>query len=218
MRNCGELFSDVRSNTGIANDNRFSDAKLFVLINQAMREIRRVIFLSNPTNCPFCVVKVVPLVSGQEAYDLPSDIFAVSSIVDVKLTFNNTGIGVYTSRSLRRLSVAERAREGGYTIIDHQLYLSPMSDSSVYNSMLMTYLPVHSALEVLSDEPDLPDVCEEYITWYMERRIQAINSSTDVGMTTSFTEEQRNAIGMLFADTGSDPIFPPIQDDTYINY
>jgi len=218
MRNCGELFLDVRENTGNVNNARFSDNKLFVLINQAMREIRRVVFLSNPTNCPFSKTTLIPLVGGQESYDLPTDIFSLSSIMDVKLTFNNSGIGTYTSRSLRRLSVAERAREGGYTIIDQKLYLAPVSDSTVYNNILLTYLPVHASLEDLDQVPDLPDICEEYLTWYLERRIQAMDSSTDVGMVTSFTEEQRNAIASIFSDSGSDPIYPPITDDTYINY
>lgn len=215
MKTCAQILAEVRFNAGKLNDTvNYTDARLLSILNHAVREIYKIVFISNPANCPLCKITTINLVSGQESYSLPSDIFAISSIADIRLV---SADGNYNSRPLRRLPVADRARDYGYVIINKKLYLSPMSDASNFSKIMITYLPSPDDL-LLTDEPDLPDACEEYIIDYMERRIQKNDSSSDLSVSISFTEEQKNMLIGIFGDVSQDALYPPITDDTYMSF
>lgn len=215
MMTAAEMIAEARFNANVNDTNKFNDTAMLRILNHAIKEVYKIVYRSNPANCPFCTIAEIILIEGQESYPIPMDIFALSCIYDMRMVENN---GNYSSRPLRRLPISARAREYGYSIVNKTFYISPKTDASVYQKILMTYLPNPIAIDTLTDSPDLPDACEEYLISYMEKKIQAIESSSDVQIATGFTQEEKVGLAEIFSVTSGDPDYPDISDETYVAY
>lgn len=63
---------------------------------------------------------------------------------------------------------------------------------------------------------ELPDFCESFLLSFVERKIQAIESSSDVSTAGAFTQEEAQIIRDLFSTTSKDAIYPPITNTDYL--
>lgn len=64
---------------------------------------------------------------------------------------------------------------------------------------------------------ELPEETEPLLTAFVERKIDAINSSIDLPNSQVFTQEEKDLVIQLFSDKDNDVQYPPITDSTYIN-
>ena len=71
--------------------------------------------------------------------------------------------------------------------------------------------------KVATSHSELPENCEPLLTSFVERKIQAIDSSSDLNSADVYTEEEKNTIRSLFAKSEHDAKYPSIVDDTYLN-
>lgn len=63
---------------------------------------------------------------------------------------------------------------------------------------------------------ELPEFCEKFMLIYVERKIQAIESSSDLSSVNMFTNEEAQAIGDIFATGSMDAMYPPITNTDYL--
>lgn len=141
MRRLEHLINDVRFNSNQTDTNRFSDIRLVKLFNDAQKAIQAIIFMADSGASIFDTEDTQDLVSDQESYALPSDIYAVSSINSVSIVSDNH---VSSSREfytpLRQLSVKERRRGWGYIISGSNILLSPIPMSGVTDGLKINYV------------------------------------------------------------------------------
>jgi hypothetical protein len=156
----------------------------------------------------------MPIVNGQEEYALPADIFALSSITDIKLVDAQSG---RNSATLRRVPVSDRGRGFGYCVVNKSIFVSPVRYSGIFTHIKLTYMPTLTLIDDVDQIPDLPDVCEEYLTLYLEKKIQAVDSSSDLTVAVSFTKEQKDSLASLFSVNSSDSDNVPVTDESYLN-
>jgi len=142
---------------------------------------------------------------------LPSDIYAYNAVTSVYKANNSD-----TLAPLNKLEARERGIMTGYYLIGSKIGLSLMPTTSRINGMRVTYTKKLSSMESASDSPDLPSMCENYLTEFVERKVNAINSSADIGNSNVFTSEERGMIADIFAKNNSDIDYPPITDSTYL--
>lgn len=72
--------------------------------------------------------------------------------------------------------------------------------------------------EYATSHSELLDECEELLISYVDRKIQKVDSSSDVQSSVLFTEEDRAVIESLMAENFKDSIYPAIVDTDYLNY
>lgn len=65
---------------------------------------------------------------------------------------------------------------------------------------------------------ELPDECEPFLLTYVQRRILAKISSSDIQSESAFTSEERQDIQDLFLDNVSDALYPVSSDVDYLGY
>ncbi len=64
----------------------------------------------------------------------------------------------------------------------------------------------------------LPDECEPFLLSYVQRRVLAKLSSSEIQIEAIFTEQERQDIEDLFADTTKDIVYPVTSDTDYLGY
>lgn len=64
----------------------------------------------------------------------------------------------------------------------------------------------------------LPDECEPYLMAYVQRRILAKLSSSEISNEAAFTQEERADIEDLFKDNIGEPLYPVSHDTDYLGY
>lgn len=65
---------------------------------------------------------------------------------------------------------------------------------------------------------ELPNVCEQLLTNFVERKIHAVDSSKEISDINFLTQEEITSMKELFVDVEQDVKYPPIADDTYLNF
>lgn len=205
MKTLSELILDVRFSTNENDTNRFPDERLIKFFNDAQDQIQAIIFTMVSCNYPFDKRGTIPLISGQDEYNLPSDIYAYSAISSVR----------HNGELLDRLDPNELDGSRGYTILGKKLYIYPNNLSEKLSIIYTRKLP---RLEALSDEPELPSLCEGFLTEFVERKINAINSSIDVNNSSVFKNEDRELIANIFSKNNKSISYPPITNSTYLPY
>lgn len=63
---------------------------------------------------------------------------------------------------------------------------------------------------------ELIDFCERFLLAYVERKIQAVESSSDFGTTNLFTNEERQEMKDNLSQTSADTMYPPITNTDYL--
>lgn len=69
-----------------------------------------------------------------------------------------------------------------------------------------------------TDTSELPDNCEKLLGDLVERKIQAVDSSSDVQIQDMLTKEEIIQIVDMFKDNDRDTKYPPVVDTTYLSY
>lgn len=212
MRTLAELIDEVRFNTVNGQDSRFDDARLIKFFNSAQRAIQKIIYNSNPSNSVFDKVQSYTI-TGNGPYDLPDDIYAVSAIKSVQPLSGNTRL-----RPLPYLDSREKNLNYGYYILKNQLFLAPTSINNTLDTFEITYTMALEDMTSTGDSPDLPSACEEYLMLFVERKINYVDSSSDLRNVTAFTDEERRDLEALFTNHHRDVKTPVIMDTTYMSY
>ena len=102
-RPLSDLIKEVRFITNNANDTRFSDEVMLNFFNSAQRQLQKVIFRANPINNPFTTTYEIPISINQGVYDLPEDIFALSSITDITPVVTGGSLGQPLRKTVVRI-------------------------------------------------------------------------------------------------------------------
>lgn len=63
---------------------------------------------------------------------------------------------------------------------------------------------------------ELNDFCERFLTNFVERKIQSVESSSDVKVSASFTAEERSELTSIFSTGSLDAMYPPITSTDYL--
>lgn len=63
---------------------------------------------------------------------------------------------------------------------------------------------------------ELMDLCERFLINFVERKIQAVESSSDVQIQASLTAEERTELTSIFSTGSADAMYPPITNTDYL--
>lgn len=213
-RQVSKLIEEIRFNTNNTDDNRFDDPRLIKFLNSAQRQIQKVIYNSNPTNSPFAEEYQIPVTAGNNAYDLPEDIFAVASVRNVvPVTFSGKA-----TKALRRIDVKEINSQRGYYLRKNIISFAPSQLASDYLTVVVTYDKALEDITSVNDTIALPATCEDFLMSFVERKINYVDSSRDIGNSQIFTAEEKEELVSMFREDIKEIKYPPIVDETYLNY
>lgn len=213
-RKLSKLIDEVRFNTNCTDTNRFSDARLLLFFNSAQRQIQKIIYNSNPTNSPFQEQIALTLQPNVNSYELPDDIFAVASVRNVTpINFNGKA-----TNSLKKMSEKERNSQRGYYLIKNFIHFAPSTLPNEYSTVAVTYDKALDEIKQTSATIELPATCEDYLMAFVERKINYVDSSKDISNSQIFTAEEKEELVAMFKEDIKDIKYPPIVDETYLNY
>jgi hypothetical protein len=221
MRPVGELIEEVRLTANKPDQDRFSDEVLIRFFNSAQRYIQKEVFLANPENNYFDKQFEIPLVDGQEVYlisDYVTDAWAKNSISGVLRVRSDGSSSSRGLKPLRKLTWKERNSGYGYYVFNGFIGVSPIPRASSDRTLLVAYQARIPDLVNSSSVSELPTFCEDYLMLFVERKIQYADSSTERGAAIFFSQEEREQMREVFAELNGDASFPPITDDSYVNY
>lgn len=216
IRTIAELITEVRFNANKINSNRFTDEALIRFFDSAQRQIQMAIYNAYPQDAIFSKTKRIPVSLTQFEYSLPTDMLTPTSILVVKPERQNGTSG----DPLRRLSLGETSHDYGYFIANGKLNIAPPSllKNFANGNLAVTYANKLTRITSVGDTPSLPEICEEFMTLFVERKIHYVDSSEQVRDSQIFTEQEKQDIAKLFADSSRDAKHPPILNDDYMNY
>lgn len=216
IRTVAELITEIRFNANKVNTNRFTDEALIRFLDSAQRQIQMVIYNAYPQDPIFSKTRRISIVQGQTEYSMPKDMLTPNSIFSVIPERLN---GTYGD-PLRRLSLGETTHDYGYFIVNGKLGLAPPSllKNFPQGNIRFTYAPKLTRLTAVGDTPSVPEICEEFLTLFAERKIHYVDSSEQVRDSQVFTQQERQDIAQLFADSARDVKHPPILNDDYMNF
>jgi hypothetical protein len=221
MRKVGDLIEEVRLTANKPDQDRFSDEVLIRFFNSAQRYIQKEIFLANPENNYFDKQFEIQLNDAQEVYrisDYVSDAWARNSISGVLRVRSDAGVSTRGVKPLRKLTWKERNQGYGYYVFDGFIGVIPIPKASADSTLLVAYQARIPNLVDCESISELPTFCEEYLMLFVERKIQYADSSTDRGAAIFFTQEEREQMREVFAELNRDTSYPPMTDDSYVNY
>ena len=191
MRTISEMISDVRFATNENDTNRFPDAKLLKFFNDAQDQIEALINISNFENSPLDKFYTIST-TGADSYTLPTDIYSWNSV---------SGVYFKDGYKIPKGYKGQNTTNGYYYIVGNKLYLIPKLNGV---DIEVQYKPKLARLTTTADTPSLPSMCDAFMTSFVERKIQAINSSSDVSNSNVFTEEEKNIIIEIFSQNNDD--------------
>jgi len=215
-RTVQELIDEIRDNTNNKSKTRFTDTMLMRYLDSASRSIQMIIYNSYPQDAVFYDCEIISAVSGQLLYKLPSNMLTPHSIYSI---VPRRADGT-KSDPLHRLSLQEVTTEYGYVIRGKNFQLTPGSliNLSSITEMLVNYARKWDRITDLADTPEIPEILEEYMTMFVERKIHYVDSSKDIMNANVFTKEEKQNMAELYADAARDPKQIPTGSDTYISY
>ena len=216
MRSLGELIDEVKFRTNKANSTRFSDESLIRFFDAAQREVQRTIFNSYPQDPIVSKVFSIPVVQGQRTYTMPTDMLTPVSVFSV-VPFRVNG---QRGEPLSRLSQVEASHEYGYLLQGGNIEINPASiiGGFVNGTLCITYANLLPRLTDVSDVSELPTICEEYLLRYVERSIHKTDGSDELVVSSSFTQDEKQEIRELFANSSRDVKYVVTTNGDYINY
>lgn len=124
-----QIILRAKRSTNTSGINSISDLLLTDYLNRIQSYIEDIIFLSNDENDLFIKDYEFTLVPGQDAYDLPSDIYAKSSIDTIAVSFLN-GLS-NTFLPLKKVSRKQRGFTFGYFVQENQIIFTPRPTSTL---------------------------------------------------------------------------------------
>lgn len=215
MRTIAELITDVRFTTNEKDENRFPDERLLAFFNDAQDQIEALILIANFENAPLDKIAYITATPDVKGYSLPSDIYAYNSVSSVRFkdgskvkkvtiherNVNNDYYNDYTTYST------------GYYIIGSKIYFTPKPSST--KEFEIVYKAKLPRIESVGDQPNLPSMTEPFLKAFVERKIIAINSSSDISNSTIYTEEEKSIMVEIFSNNSTDVNDIPVTRDDY---
>jgi len=214
MRSLQELIDEVRHNTNNKDDSRHQDVDLIRFFNTAQRQVQRLIFSSNPTSLIFTKDHYITYSSGTTKYSLPTDLYARGAISGV-YPVRNSG---REAEPIQKIQEREQITKAGYYVKDRFIYLSSGAVGEAVATVRISYIKRLPDFTSVSDISELPSETEDFLTAFVERKINAVDSSSDVINSQVFTNEEKQELSQLFADTSHDIKYPVVSDETYVTY
>ena len=202
MRSVASLIQDIRFSTNERDINRFPDERILKFINDAQDQIEAIIITSNFENSPLDKIVTIPFVYNTRIYDLPDDIYAWNSVSQVSFVGGDRIPHGHATDKVLRLF---------YYIIGDKIYFS----GDLWADIELIYKAKLPRLLSVSDTPSLPSMCEGFLTSFVERKMQAVNSSSDVNNANVFTKEEKAIITDVFSSNSADISEIPIVRDIY---
>lgn len=202
MRKVSELITDIRFATNESNEVRFPDARIISFLNRAQSQIEIIGHSSNPDLCFLEKTRVYDPSLGEQK--LPSDMLGTNSISSVKIQGGSF---------VDRINYREQNSFAGYYVHNGKIGFSGVSDLIEVN-----YSAKIPMLLTVNDTSYLPDICEGFLIDYVERKINAINSSSDTSTSNAFTKEEIEQISTLLSDNSTDIKYPVIINDDYVTW
>jgi hypothetical protein len=144
----------------------------------------------------------IPFVYNTRIYDLPDDIYAWNSVSQVSFVGGDRIPHGHATDKVLRLF---------YYIIGDKIYFS----GDLWADIELIYKAKLPRLLSVSDTPSLPSMCEGFLTSFVERKMQAVNSSSDVNNANVFTKEEKAIITDVFSSNSADISEIPIVRDIY---
>jgi len=214
MRVLSELIDEVKFNCNIEKSAKFTDASLIRLFDAAQRQIRMVIHNAYPQDPIMAKIQLYNITSGTTFLTLPTDMLTPNAVHNVTPIRTNGAYG----ESLQRISLIERSTTYGYYLTNDKLYMNPSDyfERYVGSQLELTYAAILTRLTATTDVSELPTICEEYLIQWVEKKINHIISSKDLGNSQVFTNQQKQEIIALFADGQRDPKVPAAVNADYL--
>jgi len=215
-RTVEELIEEVRDNTNNQNKTRFTDKMLIRFFDSASRTIQMLIYNAYPQDAVFYDCDEIEVTAGKSTYRLPSGMLsphAIYSIVPLRADGSK-------SDPLHRLSLQEVATEYGYILRGKNFQINPLSiiNLSSLTSIRVNYAKKWDRLTSIDQVPECPEILEDFLTAFVERKIHYVDSSKDVMNSNIFTQEEKDDMVKLYMDQARDPKYPPTGSDTYLSY
>ena len=138
MRRLTQLINNVRFQAN-EDSNRFSDARFIKIFNDAQEEVARAINVRASENSQFQDNYITSIVSGQNEYELPDDVYAGSYVTAVFRKLASGSIQYQSYEPLRRISVKEIGRSVGYFIQNRSIVLSLVPITNTPDGLMITY-------------------------------------------------------------------------------
>lgn len=138
MRRLELLINDIRFNSDNEQTTRFPSIRLMKFFNDAQREIQSMIIGADEIGKHFIGADTIDTVSGQESYDLPSDIFANSYVLSVGYSLDQSSLPYYTP--LDQISDRERGTRLGYVLRNSTLLMSPIPTVPMTDGIRVDYV------------------------------------------------------------------------------
>jgi len=202
VRSVASLIQDIRFSTNERDINRFPDERILKFINDAQDQIEAIIITSNFENSPLDKIVTIPFVYNTRIYDLPDDIYAWNSVSQVSFVGGDRIPHGHATDKVLRLF---------YYITGDKIYFS----GDLWADIELIYKAKLPRLLSVSDTPSLPSMCEGFLTSFVERKMQAVNSSSDVNNANVFTKEEKAIITDVFSSNSADISEIPIVRDIY---
>ena len=215
-RSVSELIDEVRDNTNNKNKTRFTDAMLIRFFDSASRAIQMIIYNSYPQDPVFYDCDDITVENNKTLYRLPSAMLTPHSIYSI-VPIRSDGT---KSDPLHRLSLQEVGMEYGYILRgkNFQLTTGSIVNLSSLTSLRVNYAKKWERITDLEQTPDIPEILEEFMTMFVERKIHYVDSSKDIMNSNVFTQEEKDNMSKLYADAARDPKYVPTGSDTYLSY
>lgn len=142
MRRLEYLMKTVRNSTDLKDVNSIKDNELIEYFNAGQKRIQSLIFQADMESDLFDKEALYSLVSGQAGYDLPSDIFAGTSVSYVERLLNETYM------PMDKIQESERNSLTGYSIMQNQIRVHPTPKSNGSEDMRLIYSQIAPKLDV----------------------------------------------------------------------
>lgn len=134
MRRLELLIKEVRQSSDTNDVNSITDYELQRYFNDGQRAIQAVIYKANNSADVFVKEYLKTLVSGQQRYDLPADIYARNSVVSVNIVRDMKVI-----QNLRRVAYREKETAFGYALLGSKFVLTSDPSTIASRKALLTY-------------------------------------------------------------------------------
>lgn len=137
MRRIELLINDIRFNVNQEDNNRFSDIRLNKFFNDAQKAIQSIIFGVDGDASVFDTIGYIDIVADQDSYDLPYDMYAVSSITTVAILYDNNGTRY---SPISKVTNKEEGIGYGYYVSGNKLMFTMKPSQSVTNGIKISYV------------------------------------------------------------------------------
>jgi hypothetical protein len=136
MRRVDFLIKKIRKDTNNLTPNRFNDFDIGFFLCDSQRTIQTVAINANVRSGMFSKEAIVDLQTNVSEYDLPEDIFSISSINNIQIRHNDRNRWI----NAINLTESELNRGWGYIVRNNKINVNPYPTNYNQNQMRVVYV------------------------------------------------------------------------------